>query len=89
MKVQIEGSLYLESDGMQFILKEYTGKQSVNKKTGDSTDLYKTYGYFPTVKSALEKVVKMKIMDSTATTLGELLTEFKGIRKYIESKVTI
>ena len=89
MKIQIEGSLYLESDGMQFILKEYTGKQSVNKKTGDSTDLYKTHGYFPTVKSAFEKVVKMKIMDSTATTIGELLEELENIRQYIESKVTV
>ncbi|MMZ43841.1 hypothetical protein D1872_54090 [compost metagenome] len=89
MKIQIEGSLYLESDAIQFILKEYTGKQSVNKKTGDSTDLYKTHGYFPTVKSALEKVVKMKIMDSTATTIGGLLEELEDIRQYIESKVTV
>ncbi|KAF6636554.1 hypothetical protein [Paenibacillus polymyxa] len=89
MKIKIEGSLYLESDGMQFILKQYNGKMSVAKDTGKETEQYKTHGYFSTVKGALEKVVKMKVMDSTATTLGELLKELEGIRQYIESKVTI
>ncbi|MDH6670203.1 hypothetical protein M2277_000847 [Paenibacillus sp. LBL] len=88
MKVCIENNLYIESDGMQFILKEYTGKQSVGEN-GKTTDLYKTYGYYPTVGSALNKVVKMKVMDSTAHTLGELLREVEGIREYIESTVTI
>jgi len=87
MKVHIENNLYIESDERQFILKEYTGKQSFDKD-GKATDLYKTHGYFPDVAGALNKVVKMKIMDSTAQTLSELLAEVKGIREYIESKVT-
>lgn len=83
MKVCIEDNLYIESDGMQFILKEYNGKKD---KLGN--DLFKTHGYFPTVASALNHVVKMKVMNSDASTLSELLTEVKGIREYIESKVT-
>ena len=88
MKVQIENNLYIESDERQFILKEYTGKQSFDKD-GKATDLYKTHGYFPDVAGALNKVVKMKIMDSTARTLSELVTAIQEIRKDIESKVTI
>lgn len=84
MKVCIENNLYIESDGMQFIVKEYTGKQDKNEN-----DLYKTHGYYPTVEGALKKVVKMKVMDSTAQTLGELLAEVESIRGYIESKVTV
>lgn len=87
MKVCIENNLYIESDGIQFILKQYTGKQQV-KEDGSTTDLYKTRGYFPTIASALNHVVKMKIMDSTASTLSELITEVESIRAYIESKVT-
>ena len=30
MKVHIENNLYIESDGMQYILKEYTGKTAEN-----------------------------------------------------------
>lgn len=88
MKVQIENNLYIESDGMQFILKQYNGKQTIDKD-GKATDQYKALGYFPDVAGALKKVVKMKVMDSTARTLSELLTEVKGIREDIESKVTI
>ncbi|ANY71679.1 hypothetical protein BBD41_03265 [Paenibacillus ihbetae] len=88
MKVCIENNLYLESDGQQFIIKEYTGKQSVSEG-GKTTDIYKTIGYFPTIRSALNKLVKMKVMDSTAQTLGQLLQEVEGIRQYIESKVTV
>lgn len=83
MKVCVEDNLYIESDGMQFILKEYNGKQD---KQGN--ELYKTHGYFPNVASALNHVVKMKVMNSNASTLSELLAEVEGIREYIESKVT-
>ena len=84
MKVQIENQLYLESDGMQFIIKEYSGKQD---KAGN--DLYKTHGYFSSVEGATKHLVKMKIMDSAAKTLGELLNEVQNIREYIESKITV
>lgn len=88
MKIQIEDNLYIESDSMQFIIKEYSGKQTVGEG-GKVTENYKTHGYYPDVKSCLNKIVKMKVMDSTATTISELLEEVKGIREYIESKVTI
>ena len=84
MKVQIEGQLYLESDGMQFIIKEYSGKQD---KAGN--DLYKTHGYYSSVEGAIKGLVKKKIMESTAATLLELLGEVEGIKAYIESKVNI
>lgn len=86
MKVQIEENLYIESDSQQFILKEYTGKQSI--KDGVATDLFKTHGYFSTLESALNKFTKMKIMESTASNLSELIADVKSIRSYIESEIT-
>jgi hypothetical protein len=88
MKVCIENNLYLESDERQFVLKEYTGKQSVGKN-GEVTDLFKTIGYYTDIRAAINKLVQMKIMESTSTTLGELLAEVESIRGYIESKVTV
>ena len=89
MKVQIEGNLYLESDSMQFILKEYTGIFYTNKETGKETESTKTYGYFPSVQSACKHLIKMKLMESTATDLKELLGEVEGIKKFIEERVAV
>lgn len=88
MKVNIEGNLYLESDGMQFVLKDYTGKTYQDKK-GKETEAYNTLGYFSTVQSAMRHLVKMKLMQSTATTLNELLQDVERIREYIESRVSV
>ncbi|GED73108.1 hypothetical protein BRE01_68100 [Brevibacillus reuszeri] len=49
MKVEIEDNLYLESDGMQFIIKEYTGKKDTLGR-----DLYKVHGYFSGVDHAVK-----------------------------------
>ena len=85
MKVQIENNLYLESDSMQFIVKEYTGNFTTDKKTGKEIEQYKTHGYFPSVVYALNHVVKMKVMESTAQTLGELQEDIRRFREYIDS----
>jgi hypothetical protein len=84
LKVQIEGNLYLESDEMQFILKEYTGSRD---KYG--RELYKTLGYFSDIRSAVRHLLKRRIMQSTATTLKELLQEVESIRRDIESRITV
>ncbi|WP_019123794.1 hypothetical protein [Brevibacillus massiliensis] len=84
MKVQIEENLFLESDGLQFIVKEYTGKKDTLGR-----DLYKVHGYFPTVTSSLNHLVKMKVMQSTAQTLSELVQDIQRIEQYIESKLSV
>lgn len=81
MKVNIENNLYLESDSMQFILKEYNGNED---KHGNP--LYKTHGYFPNIKSALKHVMKMKIMNSTASNLIELREDIARIESMINSE---
>jgi hypothetical protein len=84
MKVHIEGNLYLESDGLQFIIKEYTGKRD-----NLGRDLYKVHGYFSDLKSVFKHLVKMKVMQSTAQTLSELLQEVEHIERYIESRLSV
>ncbi|SDX04843.1 hypothetical protein [Paenibacillus sp. PDC88] len=82
MKVQVENNFYIESDSFQFILKEYTGNM-----TKEGVPTFKTHGYFPNVSGALEKFLTLKIKESTATSLRELIAEVKGIREYIREQV--
>lgn len=84
MKVHIEGSIFLESDEMQFVVKEYSGKTDK-----DGREIYKTLGYFGSIASAIRFLVKLKLMRSTAATLQELAEDVKRIEQCIESKLTV
>lgn len=78
MKVQVEDSLFIESDGLQFILKKYSG--TTDKK---GTELYKALGYFSNLEAAFQKIVKIKLMESTATTIKELLEDVRRIEREV------
>lgn len=84
MKVHIENNLYIESDGMQFIVKDYTGKQD---KHGN--DLYNTKGYFSTLEQTIQFLIKQKVMQSTATDLKSLLEDVRRLRVDVEASVLI
>lgn len=84
MKVQIEANLYLESDPHNFILKEYT-----LRKDGVSEGKPIIHGYFSNVQSALQKVIKMKIKQSTAKTLQELAADIRRIEEYIRTNISV
>jgi hypothetical protein len=85
MKIQVEDKLFIESDGMQFILKKYNGQY--DKKTGN--ELFKSLGYFGTLRQAIKFLVKKKVMESEATTVQELLLEMERIEKEIEEIIKI
>lgn len=82
MKVQIEGNLFIEHDGRQFIIKQYSGKSD---KRG--YELSNVIGYYSNLHFALERIVQMKISESTAKTIRELVGEVASIREYIRGKV--
>ena len=90
MKVHIEGKTYLESDEYQYVLKTYTGNfQTYNKGKENEyeRETFKVEGYYGTIKQALNAVINMKIKESTATSIGELLKEIEHIRDYVK-KIT-
>jgi hypothetical protein len=80
---EYKGTLYVEADERQYMLNEYNGKQDK-----DGRDIYKTHGFYPSVESALQKVLKLRISRSTSTTLHELLAEVESIREEIRTAVT-
>jgi len=82
MKIKVEENLFIESDGVQFILRDYSGK--VDKK---GKEIYKSLGFFGSLQSALKKVVKIKIMKSNAETIQQLLSELKIIEDEIDDLI--
>ncbi|WP_205135251.1 hypothetical protein [Virgibacillus halotolerans] len=67
MKVKIKGSIYLENDSFQYILKKYSGKTD---KKGVPT--YEILGYFSSLEASIMKIFRMKISESKAKDLKEL-----------------
>lgn len=84
VKIKIEDGLYIESDDLSFLVKEYSGK--LDKK---GNEISRTLGYFNSLKQACNFIIKRKLMRSDATTLKELLEELKRIEKWIEELVGI
>ena len=78
MKVSITKQLFLENDEYQFILKRYTGK--VDK---ENNPMSTTLGYFKNLESVATKVYMLKIKESTAATMQELVDDHKQIIKDI------
>lgn len=79
MKIHVEDNIYLESDEYQYILREDTGRE--DKK---GRKIYSNIGYYANITQAINKLVDMKIKESTANTLGELLAEVKEIQAYVD-----
>lgn len=84
MKIKVEENLFIESDGMQFLLKQYSGK--VDK---DNRETYKTLGYFGTVNALLKSLLQKKILNSNVTTIKELLERVKQIEKELDELIKI
>lgn len=87
MKTKIEENLYLESNGLGFTITKY-GKPYTNAKN-ELIEPSTAEGHFSSVQSATRHLVKMKLMESTATDLKELLQSVEGIKEYINDKVTV
>jgi hypothetical protein len=85
MKIQVEDKVFIESDGIQFILKKYSG--AVDKKTG--SEIFKALGYFSTLQQTVKHVIKMQCMESTATTFQQLFDDLDRIEKNIETLIKI
>ena len=85
MKIQVEDKLFIESDDMQFIIKQYSGK--FDKKTEKET--YKVLGYFSTLKQAVKHLIKLQCMESTVNTFQQLFDELDRIENKFDNIIKI
>jgi len=88
VKVQIEGNLFIESDTYGYQVKQYNGTR-YDEKLGRDVEISATLGNYSTVKGCVKHIMNMKIKESTAATLPELLQAVKRIEAYIESKISV
>jgi hypothetical protein len=84
MKIQVEDKLFVESDGMQFMLKQYNGKLDEKGNEG-----YKVLGYFSTLAQAVKHLIKLECMASTAETFQQLLEDVARLEKKIDGVIKI
>lgn len=69
---------------MQFIIKEYTGNLD---KHGN--EIYNTKGYYGSLEGAVKGLLKVRLLESTATTLKELVEDVRRLKADIESAIGV
>lgn len=86
MNIKIKENIYVESDGRQFIVKEYTGKP-YQDKDGNERNPYKALGYYGNIEQLLYGLINKEIHNSNATTLDELLNDAERIKNDVKRLV--
>lgn len=82
MKIKIDDKTYIESDGMQFVIRKYTGKTYVDKQ-GNEREGFNTLGYYGTIEQLMNGLIKRKILQSKATTFKGLSEDIQKVREEI------
>ncbi len=81
MKVRVEEGLFITSDADNFMV--------AREKNGKNGKSLVAQSYHTSLEAAVQAVLRIRIKQSKATTLQELLIELKQIRLGIERKVGI
>jgi hypothetical protein len=80
MKIHVEGDIYITSDERQFMISKL---QRYKDKEGNEKEQMVAQGYYTSLESLINGLVKRKLLQSNATTLNELLGSLKSIREEI------
>jgi len=72
--------IYLESDDLQYTLKEY---YTVEKGENAGKEASQLIGYYPSILSSLKKVLTIKIKESKATDVRELIEDIYRIEQQL------
>ena len=87
MRVHVEDDIYISSDAHGYVLERKRISASGKSK---GQEVYQPIGYYPTIQSCIQHgLLKLKIDESTATTLKELLQSVKDIETEIKAKILI
>jgi hypothetical protein len=86
MRVHVENDLYISADGREYTLERKRVAER-GKQAGEI--FYTPIGHYSTLQGAINGLVKLKISESTATTLRELLASVEQIYNDIKAMVYI
>ena len=80
----------IDADNNNFVLKEYLGKR-LNKKTNEKEDAYEIWGYYNTIESTLNGLVKKElrkfISKQEINSLNDLQQKIDDLHKFIAKKL--
>lgn len=79
--------MYITSDSRQFMI-AYERLQK-DSKTGEEKLVLLPEFYYTNLSQLINKLVTMRIKESSAANLKELLAEIKAIRQHIENTIVI
>lgn len=79
LKIQVAENTYIGSDSLQYIIKKYTGATDKEGK-----EISTSLGYFTTLNATLKYLTQMKLKESEATNIKELLIDLKRIEQEID-----
>lgn len=89
-EIVVEGKenrkIYLEDDSFQFILKEY---YTAEKGENAGKEVSQLIGYYPSILSALKKVLTIKIKESKASDIRELIADIYRIEQQLSEVFSV
>lgn len=85
-RIHIENDIYIQNDNNGSAIVKRSISQTGKSK---GTEIFTPLTYYINVQSAVKGLIKMKIAESSATTLGELIDDIKRIEVYIEQKLAV
>lgn len=85
-RIHIENDIYIQNDNEGSTITRRSISQS-GKSEG--AEVYTPLGYYINIQSATKALIKMKIAESSATTLGEMVEDIKRIEAFIEQKLAV
>lgn len=88
--IKINEKYFIDADNNNFVLKEYLGKR-LNKKTNEKEDAYEIWGYYNTIESTLNGLVKKElrkfISKQEINSLNDLQQKIDDLHKFIAKKL--
>lgn len=85
-RIHIENDIYIQNDELGSTIVKRSIAQS-GKAVGN--EVFTALGYYSNITSAVKGLIKMKIAESSATTLGEMIEDIRRIEAYIEQKIAV
>ncbi|MFK3936519.1 hypothetical protein ACI2JA_03255 [Alkalihalobacillus sp. NPDC078783] len=84
IKLHIEKKLYIEKEGMNYTIRNYTGKFDDKDK-----ELYKQIGgYYGKLNEALKALFRHKLDESKPTSIPEVIESIDRIESWLEKVVS-
>jgi hypothetical protein len=88
MKVTVDEDLIIESNTYGYQVKKFMG-MAKDSRSGEERENWVTLAEYGSIKGCCNFILNLKIKESPAETIQELLQDVARIEEYIREKVTV